>query len=124
MPENILTFEYLDRIEDPVLRQLVNDIIESQHQFDNHIEFQKEMETADNALDILFTLLEDKKIFDRDIRPYKSWIDILIAAVYIYYAVRDRLDPESFITLFEVRQRWWHKAERYGVSASTFDVLC
>lgn len=124
MPDNTLFFEFLDRIEDPNLRQLVQDIIESSHQFDNHIEFQKEMNTADTALDILFTMLEDKQIFDRNIRPYKSWIDILIAAVYLYYAVHNRLDPESFVELFSVRQNWWHTAERYGISASAFDVLC
>ena len=124
MPDNTLYFIYLDHISDPVLLQLAKEIIEAQHQFDNHIEFQKQMNTADSALDILFTMLEEKQIFNRNDRPYKTWVEILIAAVYIYYAIRNRLDESSFIELFEVRQRWWTSAERNGMSASAFDVLC
>ena len=124
MPDNTLLFEFLDRIEDPDLLAFVQEVIESKHYFDNHIEFQKQMKSADCALDILFTFLEDKEIFDREQRPYKTWVEILIAAVYLYYAVRNRLDPDSFIELFFVRQNHWETAQRHHISPQTFDVLC
>lgn len=124
MPENKLYFTLLDDISDKDLKAYVSTVIENYHTMDNHIEFQKQMTTAEKALDILFTILEEKGIFNRTIKPYKSWIEILISAVYLYYAAKNRNKPESFIELFEIRQNTWQIAQRNHLSMQTFDVLC
>ena len=90
----------------------------------SELDFAFRMDHADRAIDILFTILEEKKIFDRTRKPYLSWVNILISTVYIYYAVKDRLKPESFIELFEIRQNFAVNAEKNGVNPQTFDVLC
>ena len=124
MPENKLYFNLLDDISDPDLKAYVLSVIENYHSIDNHIEFQKKMTLADKALDILFMILEEKQIFDRKIKPYKAWIEILISAVYLYYAAKNRQRENSFIELFEIRQNTWPMAKKHNISAQTFDVLC
>ena len=57
MPENKLYFTLLDDISDKDLKAYVSTVIENYHTIDNHIEFQKQITTAEKALDILFTIL-------------------------------------------------------------------
>lgn len=124
MPENILTFAYLEEIHEVPLFNFTRDAIEAYHTFDNHIAFQNEINTADKVLSVLFDILEEKQIFQRDRKPYNTWVEILIAAVYLYYAVHNRLKEDSFIELFKVRQDCGPIAERHNLSAQTFDILC
>ena len=82
------------------------------------------VQTADKALSVLFDILEEKQIFDRERKPYNTWVEVLISAVYLYYAVHNRLKDDSFIELFKIRQNHWDTAERCGMNRQTFDILC
>ena len=124
MPENKLDFAWLKEIHDASLYQFTKEVVEIYHTFDNHIEFQKEIQTADKALSVLFDILEEKQIFDRERKPYNTWVEVLISAVYLYYAVHNRLKDDSFIELFKIRQNHWDTAERCGMNRQTFDILC
>lgn len=124
MTESKLDLAWLDEIHDTALYQFTQEVIEAYHESESHDMFQKEMKTADKALSVLFDILEEKQIFDRERKPYNTWIEILISAVYLYYAVHNRDNRDSFIELFRVRQNHCDTAERCGMSNQTFDILC
>ena len=116
---------YLEDIKEDNVRNFTECVLKSYKAIrKSELDFAFRMDHADRAIDILFTILEEKKIFDRTRKPYLSWANILISTVYIYYAVKDRLKPESFIELFEIRQNFAVNAEKNGVNPQTFDVLC
>lgn len=116
---------YLEDISEESLQNFTKCVLKSYEAIrNNESDFTWRMDHADRAIDILFTILEEKKIFHRDKKPYLSWVGILISTTYIYYAVKDRLKPDSFIELFEIRQNFAVNAEKSGVNPSTFDVLC
>ena len=116
---------YLEDIKEDNVRNFTECVLKSYKAIrKSELDFAFRMDHADRAIDILFTILEEKKIFDRTRKPYLSWVNILISTVYIYYAVKDRLKPESFIELFEIRQNFAVNAEKNGVNPQTFDVLC
>lgn len=116
---------YLEDISEDSIRNFTKCVLKSYDAIrKNEEDFTWRMDHADRAIDILFTVLEEKKIFKRDRKPYLSWVNILISSTYIYYAVKDRLKPYSFVELFEIRQNFSDNAEKNGVNPSTFDVLC
>ena len=116
---------YLEDIGEESLLKLTRCILFSyEGLINNEADFTWRMEHASRSIEILFTILEEKKIFSRNRKPYFSWVNILISAVYIYFAVKNRLRPDNFIELFEIRQNFAEHAERNQVNASTFDVLC
>ncbi len=116
---------YLQDIKEDNIRNFTECVLKSYEAIRKDVaDFTWRMDHADRAIDILFTILEEKKIFDRDKKPYLSWVNILISTVYIYYAVKNRLKPESFIELFDIRQNFAINAEKNGINPQTFDVLC
>ena len=116
---------YLDDIKEDNIRNFTECVLKSYEAIRKDVaDFTWRMDHADRAIDILFTILEEKKIFDRNKKPYLSWVNILISTVYIYYAIKDRLKPESFIELFDIRQNFAVNAEKNGINPQTFDVLC
>lgn len=116
---------YLEDISEDSIRNFTKCVLKSYKAIrKSELDFAWRMDHADRAIDILFSILEEKKIFDRNKKPYLSWVNILISTIYIYYAVKDRLKPESFIELFEIRQNFAVNAEKNGVNPQTFDVLC
>lgn len=116
---------YLEDINEESIRKFTECVLKTYEAYrKDEPDFTWRMDHADRAIDILFTILEEKKIFQRDRKPYLSWVGILISSVYIYYAVKDRLKPGSFMELFEIRQNFYPNAEKYGMNPSTFDVLC
>ena len=116
---------YLNDINEEPIRNFTDCVLKSYDALrKNEADFSWRMDHADRAIDILFTILEEKKIFDRERKPYLSWVNILISTAYIYYAVKDWQKPGSFIELFEIRQNFWQGAEKCGINASTFDILC
>ena len=116
---------YLNEISEENVRNFTNCVLISYEAIrKNEEDFSWRMDHADRSIDILFTILEEKKIFDRTRKPYFSWVNILISAVYIYFAVKDRLKPDSFIELFEVRQNFADNATKNGINPQTFDILC
>ena len=122
---NPLNQIYLNDINEEPIRNFTDCVLKSYDALrKNEADFSWRMDHADRAIDILFTILEEKKIFDRERKPYLSWVNILISTAYIYYAVKDWQKPGSFIELFEIRQNFWQGAEKCGINASTFDILC
>ena len=116
---------YLDDIAEESIRNFTNCVLISYETIrKSEPDFTWRMDHADRSIDILFTILEEKKIFDRTRKPYFSWVGILISAIYIYFAVKDRLKPDSFIELFEVRQNFMDNATKNGINPQTFDILC
>ena len=116
---------YLEDIAEESIRNFTNCVLISYEAIrKNEPDFTWRMDHADRSIDILFTILEEKKIFDRTRKPYFSWVGILISAVYIYFAVKDRLKPDSFIELFEIRQNFVDNATKNGINPQTFDILC
>ena len=116
---------YLEDIKEDNIRNFTECVLKSYEAIRKDVaDFTWRMDHADRAIDILFTILEEKKIFDRNKKPYLSWVNILISTVYIYYAIKDRLKPESFIELFDIRQNFAVNAEKNGINPQTFDVLC
>ena len=116
---------YLQDISEDSIKDFTECVLKSYEAIrNNEADFSWRMDHADRAIDILFTILEEKKIFDRERKPYLSWVNILISTTYIFYAVKDRLKPDSFIELFEIRQNFHQNAERYGINPAVFDVLC
>jgi len=83
-----------------------------------------EFDQAPASKDVLFDILEEKQTFARERKPYNTWVEVLISAVYLYYAVHNRLKDDSFIELFKIRQNHWDTAERCGMNRQTFDILC
>lgn len=121
----ILNKIYLEDISEDNIRKFTECVLKSYEAIRrNEPDFTWRMEHADRAVDILFTILEEKKIFDRTRKPYLSWVNILISTTYIYYAIKDRLNPHNFLALFEVRQNFADSAEKNGINPTTFDVLC
>lgn len=122
---NILSKIYLEDISEENIRSFTECVLKSYDAIrKNEADFSWRMDHADRAVDILFTILEEKKIFDRERKPYLSWVDILISTTYIYYAIKDWMNPHNFMELFEIRQNFAVNAEKCGINPTTFDVLC
>jgi hypothetical protein len=116
---------FLENISEDNIRSFTECVLKSYDAIrKNEADFTWRMDHADRAIDILFTILEEKKIFDRERKPYLSWVNILISTTYIYYAVKDWLKPYSFMELFEIRQNFSTNAEKCGINPTTFDILC
>lgn len=116
---------YVKDISEDNIRQFTECVLKTYEALrKNEPDFTWRMEHADRAIDILFTILEEKKIFNRERAPYMSWVNILISATYIYYAVKNRLKPENFIEFFAIRQDFAVNAEKSGINPQTFDILC
>lgn len=116
---------YLQDISEDSIRKFTECVLKSYEAIrKSEPDFTWRMDHADRAIEILFTILEEKKIFDRNRKPYLSWVNILISSTYIYYAVKNRLKPNSFMELFEIRQNFSDSAEKNGINPPTFDVLC
>ena len=116
---------YLEDISEESVRNFTECVLKSYKAiYKNEPDWTWRIEHANRAIDILFTILEEKKIFHRGRKPYMSWVGILISSTYIYYAVKNRLKPDSFIELFDIRQNFFDKAVKHGMNEATFDVLC
>ena len=116
---------YLEEINEDSIRKFTECVLISYEALrKNEPDWTWRMDHADRAIDILFTILEEKKIFNRTRRPYLNWVNILISSTYIYYAVKNRLKPGSFMEFFEIRQNFADNAEKAGMNPQTFDVLC
>ena len=116
---------YLKDIGDEGLRNLTECVLKTYDTLrKDTADMEWRIEHADRTIDILFSILEEKKIFDRTRKPYLSWVDVLISAVYLYFFVKNRQRPERFIELFEIRQDFEESATKNGVNPQTFDILC